>query len=107
MGKYCCYLLQKNDGGSYQILVNPTKVSDHQVNVQPDIGCAGHVWVEVDVVGVEVVLDDVLVDPADGGAPDPALRQPQQPVHARVPAHRTVVGVVLHVQTYQRFIIWW
>ena len=97
MGKYCCYLLQKNDGGSYQILVNPTKVSDHQVNVQPDIGCAGHVWVEVDVVGVEVVLDDVLVDPVDLRAPDPVLAQTQQPVDVRVAAHRPVVGVVLDV----------
>ena len=73
----------------------------------PEYVAASDVWVEVEVVGVDVVLDDVLVDPADGGAPDPALRQPQQPVHARVPAHRAVVGVVLHVQTYQRFIIWW
>ena len=69
------------------------------VNVQPDIGRAGHVRVEVDVVGVEVVLHDVLVDPVDLRPPDPVLAQPQQPVDVRVAAHRPVVGVVLDVET--------
>ena len=30
MGRYCSYLLPKQDGGTSQIEVNPTKVFDHQ-----------------------------------------------------------------------------
>ena len=66
--------------------------------IQPDVGSAGHVWVEVDVVGVEVVLHDVLVDPVDLRAPDPVLAQPQQPVHVGVSAHGPVIGIVLDVE---------
>ena len=69
------------------------------VVISPEYVAPRDVRVEVEVVGVNVVLHDVLVDPADRRAPDPALGQPQQTVHPRVPAQGAMVRIVLDVQT--------
>ena len=56
----------------------------------------------MDVVGVDVVLDHVLVDPGDGAAADPVLGGPQDPVDVGVAGDGAVVGVVLDVETWRR-----
>ncbi len=65
----------------------------------PNVRISGNVRVQVDVVGVHVVLHDVLVDPRNGRAANVVLRKAEQPVDLRVPADGAVVGVVLNVQT--------
>ena len=53
----------------------------------------------MDVIGVQVVLHDVLVNPVDLRASDPVLAQPQQPVHVGVSADGSVIGIMLDVES--------
>ena len=48
--------------------------------VQPDILRSGDVGIQVDIVGVDVVLDHMLVDPGDSRATDPVLGRTEHPV---------------------------
>ena len=54
----------------------------------------------MDVVGVQVVLHDVLVNPVYLRAPDPVLAEPQQPVHVGVSADGSVIRIMLNVESY-------
>jgi hypothetical protein len=76
--------------------------NQNELNVtSPDQVVALHIRVPVDVVGVDVVLHDVLVDPRGGRTADVVLGQPQEPVDERIAADGTVVGVVLNVQAWK------
>ena len=63
----------------------------------PDIGSAVHVWVKVHIIGMQMVLHHMLVNPVNLRSTNHVFSQAKQPVHQRIFADGTVICIMLDV----------
>lgn len=62
---------------------------------------AGNIGILVDIIGVNVVLNHMLVNPIQGRATNPILSESQNTINKRIAGDSAVVGIVLNIQTKQ------
>ena len=59
-----------------------------------------HVWVQVHIVCVHMVLHDMLMNPVNLRSADPVFSQAKQPVDPGISADGAVICIVLNIQTW-------
>ena len=57
-----------------------------------------HVWVQVDIVSVYMMLHHVLVNPINLRSTNQVFSQAKQPVHPRIFANCSVICIMLNIE---------
>ena len=58
-----------------------------------------HIWVQVNIICMHMVLDNMLVYPRQGTATNPVLGDTKDPIYDRIFGHCAIVGIMLNVET--------
>jgi hypothetical protein len=67
--------------------------------VQSQEGIPSNVRIMVDIIGVDMMLDDVLMDPIYSGTTNPILRQSKETIDGWGARNCTVIGIMLDVES--------
>lgn len=79
-------------------VLNDVKLHEFLVGIEPNVGVACDVRIPLEIIGVDVVLDHMLMYPGYGAATDPVLAHAQDPVDPWVSADGSMIGIMLDVQ---------